>query len=488
MPPKEKKLVKAVKQAVRATVRKPAKPRARRAQNLLNLVKNVGKSDSERCAFQLLNADRSADTNDLIDAPVADSSPVHLFVTETSLTINAVNRTDLTKSYILIRAQAAPQNHILYGTAFDNTGAMTASSAANVEGYASLTGIYDDIRLCAMMMTVKDAGVEEKMNGTIKVCNLNPYSTAVTETVADDLPGFEYPPNKLHYSRTPWIPARPEVDHAFMSCTAGPSADSTGLLCYGTFAPIATGQATQRVRVYAIWSGRVLPTADFIASPKIYSVDVSLYEAVMQAELARAPLYSQARIMAKDDGGISGMIQDAQTAFGGGKKLFAADSSISDRLSGGIDLIRSIGSIGSTIAGFFGLEDRVVARLAGMSNAELRYAQLLLLPGRNPRGLACPEDHDIAELYDRRRYLRRNPTLRTPLVYSHTDMFEAFAPDAPVAQDWLLNVDDVKARLRAPASRLPALTKATQPPSPAPSDYPNARPAPLQALVRAGRI
>lgn len=470
--------------------KKKQKSKAKRqAQGLLNMIKNVGRSDSQRCAFQLLNADSAADANDLIDAPVSDTSPVHLFVTETGFTVNAANQADSAKSHIWVKASPCPQGHLNYATAFDNSGTPSTITGVNVEGYASLTSVYDDLRCCAIMVTVKDSSVEEKLNGTIKVLNVNPSSTAITEAVIDDFPGFEYPPNKLHYARIPWVPARPEVDHAFMSPTATINNESTSVQVYGTFAPIATGQMSARVRVFAVWAGRVLPTADFIAAPKIFSIDTALFEATLMAEFARSPLYGQARIMAKDDGGISGMVQDAQSAFAGGKKLFGADSSLSDRISGGIDMVRSLGSIGSTIAGFFSMEDRVVARLAGMSDVELLYAQRLLLPGRNPRGLSCPQSVDIDELYDRRRFMRRESSLRTPLVFSHTRLFEAFEPaDDIMARDWCYEVEKLKRDKRPVSDRSTALLPLTAPPSPVHSVRPNAIPASLGTLRREGRI
>lgn len=414
MPKVERKSEK-VKEIVKKIVKKIPKAKKRRPtrsdMGRVKLVAQYAADVNKQCAFQALNADAAVMAGDFVDAPVSDGSPVHLFSTTTEVTVNSVNRTDGTVAYILVEGRAAPQQHIRYATAFGNDGGWTTVSTQDVEGYSSLATIYDDLRCCAMCMVVKDASIEEKRNGVIKVLNYNPVTT-ITTARADAVEGFEFPPDKMHYARLPWMPARPEVDHAFMSPTATPSTESTFMVCRGTFAPTASGPITLRVVVYAIWAGRLNPDMDHVAIPKFYAIDQREVEQHLQAMLLPPTyLYSKQRIMTSDDGPIESVLADGKIGWEGAKKLFGSGVSLGDRLSGGMDLVSSIGNIGSTIASWFGDEERAVLRLAGLSQRQLDFLRVVLTTSpRSQSGPATPERiTTLLERYRMRRHITGRP-------------------------------------------------------------------------------
>lgn len=398
-----KKVVKVIER-----VKVERKPRAKVGKpqvSRMAVVQAASDAATKLCAEQMLNADYAVQNDALSDAPMSDGSAVHLWTSTTEVTLSSVNRTDNAAAYIFAHAGPSPQAHLQYGTAFDNTGAATAGGTINVEGYSSLATIYDDIRCCAMMMVVKDFGLEEKLNGVARVLNFNPAATLISDAVANANPGFEYPPSKTHYSRTPWFPARPEVDHAWMSPTATRSSEST-ILCYRQNAgPIATSQTMVRVTVYAVWAGRLNPDTDHVAVPKVYAIDPKKVEMMLQSMLLPpSGLYTQTRIMAKDDGAIKGLAQDLRSGWSGAKTLFGKDSSLGDRVTGALDLFSAVGSVGSTIMGWFSMEDQVLARLQGLTQEQLGYIVALVETSRRAGPALTPEN--ITALFERARYRR----------------------------------------------------------------------------------
>lgn len=397
--------------------------------SLTSLSRSQEADDNATCAFTILNADAAYQRSVFSDAPVGDGSLVHCFGSLIELTVNAVNRTDGQASYISLRQQAAPQQQLVVGSAFDNTGAMTAWNTYNIESYASLPTTYDDMRCVSMMLVCHSAGRNDSQNGQIVHFNLNPVGTAVTEANSTSFNGGELLIGKQAMLRGAWAPGRPEVDYALVGPTATANNQSTGNFLFGAFQPTGVGSVSVRIQAYSIWAARVNPDMEHVVVPRNFMISVPEVERILSICTGVAAVNDPRRFSAKDDGPVGSIIDDGKAAFSAARNLVGPDRTWKERLesipsflTGVGKLGARLGTFGSAVMGLFGDEDTVVRRLAGLSDRQLALLQHLLRPRNNPERLDCMTSEVVDRLIERRRARRgRHPRRGRPLVFSVKD-------------------------------------------------------------------
>jgi hypothetical protein len=385
-----KEAKKEVKKEVKKEIKKAAPAKRGGAASGMAAANAVELDNDRAAAWQILHCDRVIKANKLTDAPVADTSPVVLISSEVQYTVAAIDDTAGQVGYLRILAQPRPVNHVATSSS-SNNGVPTGWAYRNIQGQSSLSTTTDDMRCAGIAIAVKYAGTEQYCNGICRTGSLNPNGAWAWDPASvNPEETVSYPPSPMHYSVTPWIPVRPEADFAFVAYNNSTATDNSVVWWEwtgnkSTSSPLPTFSVT----VYSVWAIRPLANVVLLAEPKIYLNSQDGYEKFLMLELSKKPLWTQARIMYKDDGPldlIPKLFNDGKNAYNAGSKLFGSDSSITERLGGAVDLVKSLGSIGSSFMSFFTVEELALRRLGGLTTKELLFiAEFLHKNGPDPK-------------------------------------------------------------------------------------------------------
>lgn len=359
-------------------------------------------------AAQIQYPFEAAQRGKLVDAPVADSSPVNCFSSQLQFNASAWDDAAGQIGYLRLAALPCMNQHVYRSTA-SNNGVPTAGTWMAIESISSISSLFDDARCTAIAIRVKYTGTEKDANGYCRVGTFNSNGTG-TWAPGDVNPENTcvWPPNAMHYGTMPWMPIRPEVDFAFISPTAAATWQASNVFFEWTGARSAsTPLPTFLVEVCSLWAGRPLPTANAITMPRIYLNSQDGYEKRLLIDIARTPLESQKRVMRKDDGPtLRGVIDSGFKAYDGASSLFSPDSSWRERGEGALNLASALGSIGGAFLSVFGAGELVSRRLIGLTAEELQEAKRQLDESACDPGYfnaVCAAHHKRRHITDSRR-------------------------------------------------------------------------------------
>lgn len=440
-----------------ALVVRPARAPRRHRVTDAAVADDVMRKNDLLAAAQLQYPFEAAQRGLMVDAPVADSSPVTIFSSQLQFNGSAWDDAAGQIGYFRVAALPCMAQHVFRPSTSTN-GVPGGATWSGIENLTSIQSLFDDARCTAIGIRVKYTGTEKDANGYCRVGTFNSNGSDVwAPSVVNPEQTCVWPPNAMHYGTMPWMPIRPEVDFAFISPTATANWQASNVFFEWTGARSAsTPLPTFLIEVCSIWAGRPLPTANAVTVPKIYLNSQDGYEKKLLTDIARKPLESQARVMRRDDGPtLRGVIDSGFKAYDSASTLFSPDSSWRERGESALSLAGALGSIGGAFLSVFGEGEMVARRLVGLTADELALAKRYLEESQ------C--DPAFFQAYCAAHHRRRhaNDSRRTHIIFADTTWRgrDFFSPD----DCSVIDIEDSDLALR----RRPGYVAA--PPSPAQS-------------------
>jgi len=270
-------------------------------------------------------------------------------------------------------------------------------------GYSALNTTFDSVRPAGMICRVRCVSRSDSINGTYCGLNYTPLSDWDTHPAKTyfDLPGHTAEVVKGDIMMVPWMPLSGDLanlpdqnPYAFIKTDVTASAYGTCIVidCLCDLSDLMTFE----FEVFAIWEG-TLESHDstFLqTASRSWPMDIKHYTLSRDALLIASPLYSQERIMHRDDGTLKAITAAAKEGIGAFHDVKSmTKGSLHDRVKAVVSLAGRVGRFASSIGSLFSAADYVRRALPSMSverRAELRRV-LIEEFGRDGLPLSQPE-------------------------------------------------------------------------------------------------